>query len=298
MSMTNQWKKHTVADCSASQVGSIQQFEFEQKLQRGRVNDMGEYQRDAYRDSLSQNLLSLVTTGGTEELTKTAQAASRARKKAMPVLIGPHAEKGVGKNATADVLILHRGFVRIACADALREEVTTALQSGKAPIDAPQEIHELVKELSGRAPWYAFWRKHNPESVYHKPLSEKMRKFQQLWGTEFRRSQNENYWTEKAQPKIADPLNSGVSVVITQVRFDDETDLTHGMGGLMWELRRRKHRYATARDARSAHVFEARLNPKKIGHWILNHAGLVELQRGVLRAHDSMRRALRHAEAA
>jgi hypothetical protein len=124
-----------------------------------------------------------------------------------------------------------------------------------------------------------------------------MRKLQRLSVTEFRRSQNENYWTERAQPKIADPLNSGVSVVITHVRFDREADLTHGMGGLMWELRRRKHWYPTARDARSAHASEARLNPKKIDHGIFNHPGLVELQRRVLRAHGSLKRELLHGEA-
>ncbi len=51
------------------------------------------------------------------------------------------------------------------------------------------------------------------------------------YGTHVRRKLNPNCWIDKIQNKVQDNLNNNNIVFITDVRFENEIDWIHGMGG-------------------------------------------------------------------
>jgi hypothetical protein len=51
------------------------------------------------------------------------------------------------------------------------------------------------------------------------------------YGTNIRRSLNENCWIEKIEEKVFEHLNLGETVFITDVRFENEIDWIHRVGG-------------------------------------------------------------------
>jgi hypothetical protein len=74
-------------------------------------------------------------------------------------------------------------------------------------------------------------------AVWEKPYPEGIRWILQHYGTEFRRAADPNYWVDKAQITIEDLDAPGHIVVITDVRFANEADLIHELGGKVIEVR-------------------------------------------------------------
>ena len=77
------------------------------------------------------------------------------------------------------------------------------------------------------------------EEVYAKPASDKMRMILQWWGTEFRRSQDPDYWVKYVHCKIHHlrSLNSN-NIVVSDVRFPNEANLIKNLGGMIWKTER------------------------------------------------------------
>lgn len=76
-----------------------------------------------------------------------------------------------GKDTIADYLIANYGYTRLGFAHALKEEVARGV--GCTPADLDEE-----------------------------PLRSQVRPVLQVWGTEFRRAQDSNYWVRQAEQKI------------------------------------------------------------------------------------------------
>ena len=59
----------------------------------------------------------------------------------------------------------------------------------------------------------------------------------QYWGTECRRTQDENYWVKKSMIPVIEEVARGGSVMITDARFENEVDAILATGGAVVRLR-------------------------------------------------------------
>ena len=161
------------------------------------------------------------------------------------IIIGLTGLAGAGKDTVADTLVTHAGFRKIAFADALRQEVAGAFRLGGY-------AHILSERITKERPLalLALWQCQNQDFVNMvsqiedaPSLYEFMRQFRsprhimQLWGTEYRRAQQPNYWSTKVAMQIAAGIAEGEDRwVITDCRFDNEAQAIRSMGGEVWQV--------------------------------------------------------------
>lgn len=138
-------------------------------------------------------------------------------------LIGLCGYAGAGKDATAALLRMV-GYRRVAFADQVREEVGYAIDRSRYPKGTPEILRNLLDGIV------------DTREVDAKPTSSRMRKILQLWGSEFRRAQDPEYWTKVAHRKIQDILLRGEGVVVSDVRFENEVALVEALGGVIWKV--------------------------------------------------------------
>src|SRR5262245_3776851 len=181
--------------------------------------------------------------------------AGEVKKNRGVMLVGISGKKRHGKDTVCRMLGCNLGGVkRMAFADALKEEVATACQV----------TLESIEE--------------------HK---EKFRPMLQWWGTEFRRKFfGENYWLNRLREKIAVEmlLHPEAKIVVTDVRFPNEAELIHSMGGVMVRVQRnispvnglsQESRVLTAEEL---HPSETALDHFEFDYHVKNHYGLAELE--------------------
>jgi len=119
-----------------------------------------------------------------------------------------------GKDSVAAYLTETYGFRRVSFADALKSEVCQALNSVQPGIPGEPE---------------AFW---TPERLnQYKPL---VRPILQWWGTEYRRSQDPDYWVRQTAALISGQKAS--RFVATDARFTNELDMLRAQGFRIVEL--------------------------------------------------------------
>jgi hypothetical protein len=70
--------------------------------------------------------------------------------------------------------------------------------------------------------------------VYAKPTTPRMRALLQQWGTEYRRGQDPDYWTEIMRER----LSTVAAAAVSDVRFADEAELVRELGGEVWLIER------------------------------------------------------------
>ncbi len=135
---------------------------------------------------------------------------------------------GAGKDEAAGVLVEHFGFEKRSFAEALRREVRLAFADGSYCDQAWHEMPPCVRdafqecEFAGHLdPWA-------------KPTSEPMRILLQLWGTEFRRTQDSEYWIKAAHAT----LPASGRFVFTDARFPNEYQMIRALDGSMFRIER------------------------------------------------------------
>jgi hypothetical protein len=124
---------------------------------------------------------------------------------------------------TATILQEGLGYKQASFAEALRLEVAT-VTVGRARIPHEivcdphlEELAGLLVKCRGVDPWI-------------KPTPPKMRRVLQLWGTEYRRRQDYDYWVKQIQ------IDS--TTAITDVRFENEVEAVRQRGGVIWWVHR------------------------------------------------------------
>ena len=123
----------------------------------------------------------------------------------MTKVLGLSGKAGSGKDYVADLFETVFLTSRIAFADAVRDEVA-----------------ERFPELD----------------PYTKPYPDEVRSLLQWWGTEFRRSQDPDYWVARAMERLDATLSSSPPelVVFTDVRFANEAEAIRERGGFVAEI--------------------------------------------------------------
>lgn len=174
---------------------------------------------------------------------------------------------GSGKDEVATILTRH-GFQRRAFAEGVRKEVYEALKQvaglgiGAVPPDAPVELQELL--CCGCM-----------AEVWAKPTTPTMRRILQLWGTEYRRTQNANYWIDT----LADAIRCQL-VAISDVRFPEEVQWVR-RHGVCWNVIRPSGFYHYADQTLAQHTSETLLQDSQFDDVIVNDGTLDDLARRV-----------------
>lgn len=188
-----------------------------------------------------------------------------------------------GKDTVADMLIEHGAAqCKVAFADELYREVADAYQLREDTLRLDYvkthpsaalalcecENKEFVDLMVGRG-----------ESEY---LTRTSRQILQWWGTEYRRSQNPNYWIDRLVEKVrGTPV--GLPVAITDVRFPDEYEVTRSIaeerGGSVLTVRVHRPSVPEADDHVSNHWSLRSMEDIRIP----NYAGLASLRTETLR---------------
>lgn len=166
-------------------------------------------------------------------------------------VIGLTGYAGVGKDTVADLIQemvpdydRGGGVDIVAFADALREEVCCSFDVPIEMLTWSSTKHLPCSWLSAdrckNEEFLAWLREASP--MYYDELSVGMspRRLLQLWGTEYRRAQDANWWTSQVAEAAgrARDLYGCAYFVIPDVRFPDEAALVRKLGGAIIRITR------------------------------------------------------------
>jgi hypothetical protein len=171
-----------------------------------------------------------------------------------PIIIGLCGLAGAGKDTVADCLVTHAGFSKIAFADALRNEVAAAFNLGdqlciltdRETKEVPTNAMRLsrCRNLKFLSRMQDIAAKEQPDFDYDSWVAapRSPRQIMQLWGTEYRRAMNENYWTNTVAMRILSAETTANNRwVITDCRFANEALAIRRIGGELWQVQRQNH---------------------------------------------------------
>ncbi len=165
-------------------------------------------------------------------------------------IIGLTGYASAGKDTVADLLATHLGFRKLAFADALRAEVAEGFGIEPLFLTRPETKHHAMSALAMRKAPREFLaavaltvgsegRQDGRLSPAWLDQPRSPREIMQWWGTEYRRAMNPRYWTRTMVDRIAYMMRAGGSrFVIADVRFDNEADMVHAAGGILWQVTR------------------------------------------------------------
>ena len=139
------------------------------------------------------------------------------------ILIGLIGPIGAGKTTLAQRLVDQWGFTRIGFADVLKDEVARTI---------PRTLRAYVRAM------YPDTAEENVDGHVHRLLwlarDEFSRSLLQEWGTELRRADDPDYWVRQ----WVDRARPFPRVVVDDVRFPNEAQMIHTLGGMLIRVQR------------------------------------------------------------
>lgn len=208
----------------------------------------------------------------------------------MQRVIGLLGVKGGGKDTTASFLVKFAGFKRIGFADALYREVAEAFGV---------TVEFLGNRNTKETPLPELALAHCRDAAFVQCVVEELkldttddkhllvplspRVVMQLWGTEYRRRRGvDSYWLDKVYAALKAEPNQ--SFVVTDVRFKNEFNFIHSIGGVNVRIRRpeleAKEALERAKNGTAAHSSETELLTVTADAEITNEEGNPESLRG------------------
>ena len=185
------------------------------------------------------------------------------------LIIGVTGIRGAGKDTLAGMLGELYGFRRIAFADRLYQEVAEAFGVTVEFLQNRGLKEQLRPELGlAHCQDPAFVAA--ALKVCLSPVANSARAVLQVWGTEYRRAVDDDYWLRAAQVQM---LQTPGHVVITDVRYRNEADLLRDMGGMLVRVVRPAIYAAWETDPRSQHPSERDLLLYPVNHTFYNEEG-------------------------
>lgn len=166
----------------------------------------------------------------------------------MRKLIGLSGKAGTGKTTFAELAVQKLGGKKIALADAVKEEVSEFLGF----CDVPYEQRHMWGVTQDREDTFVLplhqWLRcitvygddlpmllRRELSMTPDGLCGTYRQLLQLWGTDFRRSENPDYWVDKTAERI---LSLDGYVFVDDVRFVGEAEMIKRLGGTLIRIER------------------------------------------------------------
>lgn len=190
-------------------------------------------------------------------------------------VVGLHGKAGVGKDTLADILVADHGFVKRGFADPLYEEVAAAFGVTVAWLRDRTRKEFMQPELAGTLcrdmGFTKLFRKLADRSAWYGGNSP--RQILQLWGTEYRRAQNDAYWLRQMGAFMWAHEGKHIpGIVIPDVRFANEAEwVTVHAGGKIIEILRDVPVVA-------AHSSEQGIPPQLIERTVSNNGALSYLR--------------------
>ena len=189
---------------------------------------------------------------------------------AQPKLIGLGGKLRSGKDAFADYLVEHHGYVKMGMSDVLHESALAMNPVISAGIEYDETSFEPYLET---LTYRAATEKHG--YVAAKELFPEYRAFLQRMGTEFGRNiLGEHIWVGLTMSRILDQFGQGNDVVVTGIRFPNELDMIRDIGGRSIWINRPG--LATA-EAHAQHASETGVTAEDFDIVVQNDGDLDEL---------------------
>lgn len=130
-----------------------------------------------------------------------------------PKLIGLTGRAGSGKDTAAAYMVHRHNFANVAFADPIRRAIRTIFRLDPMMFDHPFKEQKL--DSIGKSP----------------------RELMQTLGTEWGRNcVHPDIWLLTAREAIQDAWHQGQSVVITDVRFENEAQMIRELSGELWHI--------------------------------------------------------------
>jgi hypothetical protein len=155
------------------------------------------------------------------------------------LVIGFTAALGAGKDVAGQHLVSKHGFTRVAFADPLKQEVMRIL---------PRTCREMIKKIlasrHGGIHTLQFSDEQLDEAVRREIYIFKHEPFRALlqeWGTDFRRTEDPEYWIKKWRAAVARVHAGEGPVVATDCRFPNEAQSVKALGGYVVRIERPGH---------------------------------------------------------
>lgn len=152
-----------------------------------------------------------------------------------PPIIGLSGKARSGKDTVAEMLVTKHGYTRVGMADQMK--VVVGLLFGWNKRHLYGDLKETVDEFWGMSP----------------------RQVMQRFGTDAMRANfGENFWCRAMERQITERANWEGKIrptVIPDIRFPNEADMVHKLGGQVWRLER-----LDGRPAINEHVSETALD--------------------------------------
>lgn len=215
-------------------------------------------------------------------------------------LVGFVGLKRSGKDTAAQALV-DRGWTRMAFADPLKE---MSMKLRGVWVEVPEGVHldaavPVMRDSSGHGGSFA---------QYHyvvdalgmeaaKDLVPDVRRLLQTLGTDcVRGTFGSTAWVELAEQNIHEALTRGESVVLTDVRFDEELDLVRRLGGItigVWrgDLDSLGEALESEGERACVDTHESETNTYHLLDWcdfiVCNRGSIDDLHRGVLSTVDN-----------
>lgn len=215
-------------------------------------------------------------------------------------LVGFVGLKRSGKDTAAQALV-DRGWTRMAFADPLKD---MSMKLRGVWVEVPEGVH-----LDGAVPVMRDSMGHGGSfAQYHyvvealgmeqaKDLVPDVRRVLQTLGTDcVRGTFGPEAWVELAEQNIHEALTRGESVVLTDVRFDEELDLVRRLGGIMigvWrgDLDSLGEALESEGERVGGDTHESETNTYHLLDWcdfiVCNRGSIDDLHRGVLNTVDN-----------
>jgi hypothetical protein len=143
-----------------------------------------------------------------------------------------------GKSTGAIYLATKPKVERMAFANALKYEIFDGLWKFPTEQDVVQALERFQREVGGKLllPDYEF----PGRDLYYVSKEEKLawvnlhkvelRPLLQWWGTEYRRSQDPDYWVRQLEAQAWESIADGNVVVVDDCRFENEREALREMG--------------------------------------------------------------------
>lgn len=216
-------------------------------------------------------------------------------------LVGFVGLKRSGKDTAAQALV-DRGWTRMAFADPLKE-MSMKLRGVWVQVPAGVELDAVIPSVGG-----GLLGRGGGFAQYHyvvdalgmekaKDLVPDVRTLLQTLGTDcVRGTFGSTAWVELAEQNIYEALARGESVVLTDVRFDEELDLVRRLGGItigVWrgDLDSLSEALESGDERACVDTHESETNTYHLLNWcdfiVCNRGSIDDLHRGVLNTVDN-----------
>lgn len=157
--------------------------------------------------------------------------------------LGVSGKIGAGKDTVAPLVmekLQQSNPLHLAYGDALKAEVNELIlliRSAAKKDEANATIRTVMDTATHAKVVDALWDEvHADEHLTTATKTTGVRAALQLWGTEVRRGQDDNYWVKKAMAAAMEALAQGRSVYITDARFPNEATCITDAGGSLVRL--------------------------------------------------------------